>query len=61
MKKSLLILLVLLNSYYAFSQQKITLTKVETINYIDKNLKEGIGHSRIPKIGGEKRYFLKFS
>ncbi len=61
MKMKLLISLFFLSSYHAFSQQKITLTKEETINYIDKNLKEGIGHSRIPKSSGQRLYFLEIT
>jgi len=48
MKKEIFLYLLLLTSFSSFAQEKTMLTKEETINYINKKLKECEGHFRTP-------------
>ncbi|MDX6187822.1 hypothetical protein SGQ83_00530 [Flavobacterium sp. Fl-318] len=57
MRKLLLICLLGLYSLSSYAQDKATLTKEETVNYIQKKLNEGIGH----KMGDRELKNIKIS
>jgi hypothetical protein len=58
MKKQLFFYLLTLLSFSSFAQSKATLTKEETVNYINKKQAEVIGHYRTVKDGGQQfRYY----
>lgn len=61
MKKLNIIFLIILLPIFSFAQDKATLTKNETINYLNKKMKENIGHYKTPKGGTFKVYFLDSS
>ena len=57
MKKTLLICILALLNVSLFAQDKATLTKDETVNYIERKIKEIVGHYRTPEGFNERLYF----
>lgn len=61
MKKTLLICILALLNVSLFAQDKATLTKDETVNYLERKIKEIVGHYRKPDGSNERLYFKNTS